>query len=106
MNGHIQEEGDWGIRRNGKLRKKVKSKEGAFELETPRDRHGTFEQLIVEKRQTLISEMIEEKVIRLYGNEVSARDISDHIEEMYGFALSPTTLSIITDRVIPHVKEC
>lgn len=105
MDAHMQEERDIGNRRNGKQRKTVKSKEGAFELETPRDRHGTFEPLIVEKRQTLISEEIEEKVIRLYAKGVSVRDICDHIEEMYGFALSPTTLSAITDRVIPQVKE-
>lgn len=105
MDAHMEEERDIGNRRNGKLRKTVKSKEGAFELETPRDRHGTFDPKIVEKRQTLISEEIEEKVIRLYAKGVSVRDICDHIEEMYGFALSPNTLSAITDRVIPQIKE-
>lgn len=105
MDAHMEEERDIGNRRNGKLRKTVKSKEGAFELETPRDRHGTFAPKIVEKRQTLISEEIEDKVIRLYAKGVSVRDICDHIEEMYGFALSPNTLSAITDRVIPQVKE-
>lgn len=79
MDAHMQEERNVGNRRNGKLRKRVKSKEGAFELETPRDRHGTFEPQIVEKRQTLISEEIEEKVIRLYAKGVSVRDICDHI---------------------------
>lgn len=105
MDAHMEQVRDIGNRRNGKLRKTVKSKEGAFELETPRDRHGTFEPQLVEKRQTLISEEIEEKVIRLYAKGVSVRDICDHIEEMYGFALSPNTLSAITDRVIPQVKE-
>ncbi len=57
------------------------------------------------KRQTLISEEIEYKVIRLYAKGMSVRDICDHIEEMYGFTLSPTTLSTITDRIIPMVKE-
>jgi putative transposase len=106
MDAHMQQqERDIGNRKNGKLRKTVKSRDGAFELETPRDRHGTFEPQIVEKRQTLISEEIEEKVIRLYAKGMSVRDICDHIEEMYGFALSPNTLSAITDRVIPQVKE-
>jgi transposase-like protein len=105
MDAHMEQARDIGNRRNGKLRKTVKSKEGAFELEAPRDRHGTFDPKIVGKRQTLISEEIEEKVIRLYAKGVSVRDICDHIEEMYGFALSPNTLSAITDRVIPQVKE-
>lgn len=105
METHMESERDIGNRKNGKLRKTVKSREGAFELETPRDRHGTFDPKIVEKRQTLISEEIEEKVIRLYAKGMSVRDICDHIEEMYGFALSPNTLSTITDRVIPLVKE-
>jgi transposase-like protein len=106
MDEHLdQAERSNGNRKNGKSRKKVKSKEGAFELETPRDRSGTFEPDIVGKRQTLISEEIENKVLRLYSRGMSVRDITDHIEEMYHFSLSPTTLSAITDRVIPMVKE-
>jgi putative transposase len=92
-------------RKNGKTSKRVKSSKGAFILETPRDRSGTFDPQIVSKRQTLISEEIEYKVIRLYAKGMGVRDICDHIEEMYGFTLSPTTLSTITDRIIPMVKE-
>ena len=106
MEEHLDEqERSSGNRKNGKSRKLVKSKEGAFELETPRDRSSTFEPDIVGKRQTLISEEIENKVLRLYSRGMSVRDITDHIEEMYHFSLSPTTLSAITDRVIPMVKE-
>lgn len=94
-----------GNRKNGKSYKQVKTKEGAFELETPRDRNGTFEPEIVPKRQTLISEEIEDKVLGLYSRGMSVRDITDHIQEMYHFTLSPTTLSSITDRVIPMIKE-
>ncbi len=100
-----EEERIKGNRKNGKLRKQVKSKEGAFELETPRDRYGTFEPEIIPKRQTLISEEIEDKVLRLYSKGMSVRDITEHIEEMYHFTLSPTSLSAITDRVIPMIKE-
>lgn len=94
-----------GNRKNGKSRKQVKTQEGAFELETPRDRNGTFEPEIVPKRQTLISEAIEDKVLRLYSKGMSVRDITEHIEEMYHFTLSPASLSTITDRVIPMIKE-
>lgn len=94
-----------GNRKNGKSTKTVKSTNGAFELETPRDRSGTFEPKLVGKRQTLISDEIEDKVLRLYSKGLSVRDITEHIEEMYGFTLSATTMSNITDRVIPLIKE-
>ena len=81
---HLQEEGrEQGNRKNGKSRKTVKSTHGSFELETPRDRSGTFEPKLVGKRQTLISEEIEDKVLRLYSKGLSVRDITEHIEEMY-----------------------
>jgi transposase-like protein len=106
MEEHLtEEEREFGNRKNGKTRKKVKSSKGEFILETPRDRSGTFDPQIVGKRQTLISEEIEYKVLRLYSRGMGVRDICDHIEDMYGFTLSPTTLSTITDRVIPMIKE-
>ena len=94
-----------GNRRNGKSNKKVRSSTGEFSLETPRDRASEFEPQIVEKRQVIITEALEEKVISLYSKGVGTRDICDHIEEMYGFTISPTTLSNITDKVIPLIKE-
>jgi transposase-like protein len=106
MEEHLDEDQrNEGNRKNGKSRKQVKTKEGTFELETPRDRHGTFEPEIVPKRQTLISEEIEDKVLRLYSRGMGVRDITEHIEEIYHFTLSPTALSAITDRVIPMIKE-
>ena len=99
------QEGSEGNRRNGKLRKTVKTREGAFELETPCDRHGSFEPQAVGKRQILVSEEIELKVLRLYAMGLSLRDIGDEIEELYGFSLSPATMSAITDWVIPMLKE-
>jgi putative transposase len=105
MDAHMGQERAAGNRRNGRLRKTVKSREGAFELETPRDRHGTFEPQAVGKRQTLVSEEVESKVLRLYAKGLSVRDICDEIEEMYGFTLSPAMMSTITDRVIPMLNE-
>lgn len=94
-----------GNRRNGKQVKKVRSSAGEFTLETPRDRSGSFEPQIVAKRQVIITEALEERVISLYSKGVSTRDICEHIEEMYGFSISATTLSNITDKVIPQIKE-
>jgi putative transposase len=106
MEAHLSpEERENGNRRNGKMGKTVKSKNGAFELFTPRDRNGTFEPILVEKRQTLISEEVEEKVLSLYSRGMSVRDISSHIEDLYGFSISATLLSTITDRVLPLIQQ-
>lgn len=106
MEGHLdEEERSTGNRRNGKSTKTVKSTSGEFELDTPRDRAGSFDPQLVGKRQVIISEEIEDKVLRMYSRGLSVRDITEHIEEVYGFTLSPTTLSRITDKVIPLIQE-
>ncbi|TXK18366.1 IS256 family transposase [Pontibacter qinzhouensis] len=92
-------------RRNGKARKQVKSLSGEFELQTPRDREGSFEPQVVGKRQVIITEGLEEKVIALYAMGNSFRDISRHIQELYGMALSATQLSEITDKVVPAMNQ-
>lgn len=105
-NEHLDEqERSIGNRRNGTGKKLLKTAEGSFELETPRDRSGTFEPEIVKKRETILAGHLEDKIIGLYGLGMSLRDISDHIEEMYGSSISATTLSEITDRIIPKIKE-
>jgi len=93
-------------RRNGSNRKTIKgTSDGTFELETPRDRNGTFEPQIVKKHQTTISDEIEEKVISMYGLGMSYRDISSHIEEIYQVSISTATISLVTDKIISKVKE-
>jgi putative transposase len=100
-----QEERGSGNRKNGKTRKTVKSSEGQFELETPRDRNGSFEPEIVKKREVFLGEDLENKIVSLYGIGMSLRDISKHIQEMYGTEVSAATLSSITDKIIPQIKE-
>ena len=103
---HLDEgERNRGNRRNGKSKKIVKSSDGSFELETPRDRDSTFEPDIVKKRETILADNLESKIIGLYGLGMSLRDISNHIKEMYDTEISATTLSAITDRIIPQIKE-
>lgn len=103
---HLDEsERNKGNRRNGTSKKTVKSSDGSFELETPRDRESSFEPEIVKKRETILADNLEKKIIGMYGLGMSLRDISDHIKEMYDTEISATTLSAITDRVIPHIKE-
>jgi len=84
-------------RKNGKTSKTIKSTSGTFELNTPRDRAGSFEPQLVKKNQTTISDEIEEKILSMYGLGLSYRDIIKHIEEIYQVELSTATISAITD---------
>ncbi|MCG3707026.1 IS256 family transposase [Aliarcobacter butzleri] len=93
-------------RRNGFKSKTIKgTSDGNFELDTPRDRNGTFEPQIVKKHQTTISDEIEEKILSMYGLGMSYTDISSHIEEIYQVSISTATISAITDKIISKVKE-
>ena len=92
-------------RRNGKSRKTVKSTSGKFELETPRDRTGTFEPTIVKKYQTSVSDEIETKMLSMFGLGMSYRDIASHVEELYGINVSTATISAVTDKIIDEVKQ-
>lgn len=106
MDNHLDEEQrESGNRRNGKSTKTVKSTGGEFDLDTPRDRSGSFDPQLVGKRQIIISNEIEDKVLRMYSRGLSVRDITEQIEEVYGFTLSPSSLSRITDKVIPLIEE-
>jgi transposase-like protein len=91
-------------RKNGKSRKTVKSSNGKFELETPRDRAGTFEPKLVKKHQRTVSDEIETKILSMYGLGMSYADIAGHVEEMYGISVSTATISTITDKLIGEVK--
>jgi len=92
-------------RRNGKSKKSIKSLNGNFELNTPRDRTGTFSPQLVKKHQTTINDELEQKIIALYGLGMSYKDISAHLQEMYGLEISTGTLTAVTDKIIHTVKE-
>jgi len=74
-------------------------------ISTPQDRQSNFEPQIVSKRETVLADNLAPKIIGLYGLGMSFRDISLHIKEMYDIDILHDTLSEITDRVIPEVKE-
>lgn len=92
-------------RRNGHTRKNLKSSLGAFEVSTPRDRNATFEPQTIPKRQRVVSEDIDRKILALYGLGMSYGDIQSHLKDLYGVELSDGTLTAITDRIIPEIKE-
>lgn len=91
-------------RKNGKSRKTLKTSEGRIDLNTPRDRAGTFEPQIIKKHQTSVSDEIEAKILSMYGRGMSYSDISEHVREIYGISVSTAVISAITDKIIDTVK--
>ncbi|CAI9686936.1 IS256 family transposase ISWpi15 [Elizabethkingia anophelis] len=108
LDNHLDEEKASGQsnRRNGKSKKTVRSMGGgSFELETGRDREGTFEPKVVPKRQLIITEELEGNVLSMYARGMGTRAISDYIREMYAMEISATEISRITDSVLPAITE-
>lgn len=93
-----------GNSRNGKTRKKIKSKRGELEIEVPRDRNSTFEPVLVPKRSRFV-EGVEEIIISLYARGMSVRDIETQIREIYGVNVSDATISNVTSRIHTLVAE-
>jgi transposase-like protein len=92
-------------RRNGKVSKTVKTSDGEIDVVTSRDRNGSFEPSIVKKRETILADSLQDRIIGMYGLGMSLRDISAHIKEMYDMDISHDTLSTITERIMPLIKE-
>lgn len=106
MSSHLTElERSKGNKRNGKGTKTLKTSSGEVTIATPQDRQSSFEPQIVRKRETILADNLSSQIIGLYGRGMSFRDISQHIKEMYDVDISHDTLSEITERVIPLVKE-
>jgi putative transposase len=96
---------DQANRRNGKLKKTMKTGTGSFELETPRDREGSFEPELVKKRQTVLNESLDNKVLSLYAAGMSYAAITEHLADMYGLDISAAKISLITDKLMPIITE-
>jgi transposase-like protein len=103
---HLSSEEESGAnRKNGKVKKTIKTSDGPIELVTSRDRNGNFEPEIVRKRETILADSLQDRIIGMYGIGMSLRDISNHIKEMYDMDISHDTLSSITERIMPLIKE-
>ena len=96
---------DFNNRKNGFNSKTVKTKESAFVLNTPRDRNSSFEPQIVKKNQTVLTEELDNKIIALYGLGMSYRDISSHMQDIYGIEISKSSITAITDKILPKIKS-
>ncbi len=91
-------------RRNGYSGKTLKTTAGEVRISVPRDREGSFEPVLIGKRQTDVS-AIEDKVLSMYAKGLSQRDIAETIEEIYGFNISHEMISQITDKVLSELEE-
>ena len=90
--------------RNGYKPKTLKSTMGELAIEVPRDRNSVFNPKVVPKHKTNISE-IEQKIISIYARGLTTREISEQIEDIYGFETSAEMVSRITDKIIPQIDE-
>ena len=90
--------------RNGYKRKQVNSRYGSMEIEVPQDRKSTFEPQVVKKRQKDISD-IDQKIISMYAKGMTTRQISETIEDIYGFETSESFISDVTDKILPQIED-
>ena len=90
--------------RNGYTTKRLLTDDGEFEMETPRDRDGTFEPQLIKKNQTRITQM-DSQILSLYAKGMTTRDIVATFKEMYDADISPSLISKVTDAVIEQVNE-
>lgn len=90
--------------RNGYSKKTLKSSKGPIEIEVPRDRAGTFNPKVLRKYQKDISN-IENQIISMYAKGMTTRDISSHIKDIYGFELSASMVTKITNKILPSIDE-
>ena len=105
LDAHLDEqERSSGNKRNGHKSKRVKTSQGELSISTPQDRKSSFDPQIVKKRERILADSLEDKIIGMYSLGMSYRDIGAHIEDMYDMQISPSVMSEITDRIIPKIK--
>lgn len=101
--GHERHQKSGGNPRNGKSRKAVQSSMGELEIETPRDRDGSFEPQLVPKRQVRLAGM-EEKILTLYAKGLTTRDIESVLMDLYGVTISHSLIAQVTDAVLDEAR--
>jgi len=108
MNDHLgyqkSERSDSDDYRNGYKSKRVNSSYGSMDIDVPQDRKSTFEPQIVKKRQKDISD-IDQKIISMYAKGMTTRQISETIEDIYGFETSEGFISDVTDKILPQIED-
>jgi len=92
-------------RRNGSSKKTIKTGNGSFELNTPRDRTGSFEPQLIRKNQTQLTPELDRKILSLFSHGTSYRDIQQHVHDMYGVNVSTGAMTGVTDQLLAELKE-
>lgn len=91
--------------RNGYSKKTMHTNYGDMDINIPRDRNGEYEPKVIKKYQNTLTQNMEEKIISMYAKGMTTGDIESHLNEMYGLDVSDSTISRITDKILPIVKE-
>lgn len=106
MDSHLEGgEREYGNRRNGHMSKQIQTSLGEVTINTPRDRDGTLDPLVVRKREKILADSLADRIIGLYAIGNSTREISDILKEQFGNRISAETISSITDRVLPEIQN-
>lgn len=90
--------------RNGYKSKRLNSSYGSMDIDVPQDRKSTFEPQVVKKRQKDISD-IDQKIISMYAKGMTTWQISETIEDIYGFETSEGFISDVTDKILPQIED-
>lgn len=91
--------------RNGHSQKTMHTSYGDMEIAIPRDRHGEFEPQVIKKYQNTVTQDMEEKIISMYAKGMTTADIESHMRDLYDIQISDSTISRITDKILPIVRE-
>ena len=91
--------------RNGFGDKTLHTSYGDVDVKIPRDRQGEYEPKLVSKHKRMLDEEIEKKIISMYAKGMTTGDMESHIKELYGVDISDSTISRITDKILPLAKE-
>ena len=93
-----------GNSRNGHSTKTMHTSYGDMEMAVPRDRNGDYEPQLIKKYQNTVTQDMEEKILSMYAKGMTTRDIESHMKELYDIDISDSTISRITDKLLPIVK--
>ena len=96
---------DTGNSRNGHSKKTMHTSYGDVDINIPRDRAGEFESHLIKKYQNTVSQDMEEQIISMYAKGMTTSDIEAHMQDLYGLSVSDSTISRITDKILPMVHE-
>jgi len=108
MDLHMEEEREnmhSSNRRNGKTSKVVRTSNGLLEIETPRDRDGSFEPQLVKKRERILAGDLDQKILSLFAAGMSYSDIQHNLKDIYGVDISDASITKITDNLLPEIRD-